>query len=237
MLNFALHKRCATPILILFGMLCVGGCAPSYYQKKIDESNQRAEELEAENERKNEMIAQLTAEVIEKTEVNRLLHEELDQTRDVLEYAEKQFISLEKGLQQHETKASAVAALAEARLAYDKRIRQDPSSGRFANVRQAKVKIRKSDEMLDANRYAASVYFANRAIRLLGEAGDPRNRIVIVAVENANIRSGPGLQHDVLDSLPLGTVLIRMGNESSWYRVKTKSGVSGWIHESVTIAR
>ena len=159
---------------------------------------------------------------------------ELERTREYLDYAEAQFISLERGLQSRESKASAVATLAEAKLAYDKRIREDRLAGKLRNVQQAKAKIAKSEELLTQKRYAAAVYFAKRAKRLLET--EERTIIHIVSVGQANLRRGPGLKHDVLHRLTLGTVVIQTGAQSNWYQVKTRDGKKGWIHQSVTAA-
>jgi uncharacterized protein YgiM (DUF1202 family) len=158
---------------------------------------------------------------------------ELARTRDVLELAEKQFISLERGLQNNETKASAVAALAEAKLAYDATVRADPEAGNLAVVQQAEKKITTSDQLLSQQRYAASVYFARRAMRLLRDKGVKQN-IRIVAVDHANFRQGPGMEYEVLGRFAMGTLLFEIGSNSSWYRVETADGRAGWIHSSVT---
>lgn len=184
----------------------------------------------------NDLIVKLTADVESQSVNIEFLEAELRRTRDVLEYAEAQFISLEKGLQSHETKASAVAALAEARLAYDKRLREDPKAARLSNVRQARERIEKSDELIPQRRFAAAVYFARRAVRLLHEA-PPKRDFLIVSVNQANMRGGPGLAYGVVEQLTIGTVLIRMEKNSPWYKVKTRDGDAGWIHESVVVAR
>ncbi len=190
--------------------------------------------LEKDLAAKNEKIVKLTAASAKHIETIRSLEKELQRTREYLEYAEEQFISLERGLQSQESKASAVATLAEAKLAYDKRLREDAKAHTLANVRQAKDKIQKSEELLPQKRYAASVYFARRAIRLLKTA--PQTIIHIIAVNQANLRRGPGLKFDVVHHLALGTVLIQTDDDKDWYQVKTRDGKLGWIHQSVTVA-
>jgi uncharacterized protein YgiM (DUF1202 family) len=190
--------------------------------------------LENEIDEKNDKIVKLTATSEAQLETIRSLRAELERTREYLEYAEAQFISLERGLQSQESKASAVATLAEAKLAYDKRIREDAAAGNLGNVRQARGKIAKSEELLTQKRYAASVYFAKRAKRLLET--EERTVIHVVSVHQANLRRGPGLKHRILHRLTLGTVLVQTGAESDWYEVKTKGGVKGWVHQSVTTA-
>lgn len=52
-----------------------------------------------------------------------------------------------------------------------------------------------------------------------------------VRVETANVRSGPGLTFDRIAQLEQGTELIITGrnSNSSWFRVRTLDGVSGWM--------
>lgn len=185
---------------------------------------------------KNAALVKLTSQLQKDEETNRALQAELDLTREVLEYAERQFISLEKGLQSHETKASAVAALAEARLAYDKIVRTDPKAAQQNHIRDALEKIEKSDEMVLKQRYAASVYFARRAMRLIEERPQSGG-IRVISVDQANVRKGPGMQYDVIAMVDIGTILVEIEHQSPWLRVETKGGLEGWVHESVTALR
>jgi hypothetical protein len=199
----------------------------------LEECERQRQEL---NEKK-ETILQLTADLEKHLEANNRLQGELDHTRSTLEYAERQFISLEQGLQTNQTKASAVAVLAEARLAYDKIVREDPQAVKRANMRQALEKLEQSDQLLPTGRYAASVYFAKRAIRLIEEHEAEQQRVRIISVDKANLRKGPGLKYSVVAKITLGTVLVEVENRSPWYKIETRAGLSGWIHESVTIVR
>jgi DNA repair exonuclease SbcCD ATPase subunit len=194
---------------------------------------ERVEKQREQLHQQNESLQALTGQL---EEGNRHLQSELQHTRAVLEYVERQFVSLEQGLQSYETKASAVAALAEARLAYDKLIREDPDAKKRPAVVEALEKLQKSDEMIPKQRYAASVYFAKRALRLLEEHSKGGN-VRIVTVNNANMREGPGLDFNVISRMTLGTVLIELEHQSQWYRVETEAGLSGWVHESVTALR
>jgi hypothetical protein len=187
-------------------------------------------------EKKKEAILKLTADLEKHIEANGYLQSELEHTQSVLEYAERQFISLEQGLQTNQTKASAVAVQAEARLAYDKVVREDPLAKNRSNVKGALEKLQRSDQLLPTGRYAASVYFAKRAIRLLEEHED-EHLIRIISVEKANLRNGPGLDYNVVAKMPLGTVLVELENRAPWYKIETRTGVSGWVHESVTVIR
>lgn len=210
-------------------MLCLGGCAaiarhpasgalPDSIATRLDDCDRLQKQLDTQNE----IILKLTADV--------------ESLGEMLEYAERQFIRLERGLQNNETKASAVAALAEAQLAYDAEIRRDPRVESHSVIQQAAEKISTSDRLLSQNRYAASVYFSRKALRLVHDK-EARRSVRIVAVDQANIRIGPGLEYDVVSQVALGTVLFELGSDSLWYQVETADGKSGWVHKSVTLAR
>jgi hypothetical protein len=157
------------------------------------------EVVQEKNERLNLAVARLTTQLDD-------LRSALADSKADLEYVEKQFISLERRLQSHETKASAVAALAEAKLACDKFARDNPALKRTRPVLQAKQKLHQSDRLLHENRYAAAVYFAKRSMRLLEEKEDARS-IRIVSVNRANMRKGPGMEFDVVGQVTFGMVI------------------------------
>lgn len=185
---------------------------------------------------KNALILKLTAESESYAENLRYLEAELRQSREALESAEKQFISADIGLQSSETKASAVAALAEARLAYDRTLRENPDAGALANVQMAREKVRQGEDQLSRERFASSVYFAKRAVTLLEESPS-RKMVRIISVDQANMRRGPGLEYDVIERLVMGTVLYESKSINNWHKVRTRDGLEGWVHASVTAAR
>ena len=229
----ATHLRIQT--LAKFGALTLALlCTPACSFMAAGGSNTDVSRFEKDIAEKNAKIVKLTGTSEAQLETIRSLQTELERTHEYLEYAEAQFISLERGLQSQESKASAVATLAEATLAYERRVREDPTADKLGNVRHARGKIAKSEELLTQKRYAAAVYFAKRAKRLLET--EERTIIHVVSVNQANLRRGPGLKHRVVDRLPLGTVLVQTGTESNWYEVKTRDGKKGWVHESVTVA-
>jgi uncharacterized protein (DUF3084 family) len=192
--------------------------------------------LRAELDDKKEAILQLTGEVEKKAAAATYMEEQLERTREVLEYAERQFISLERGLQSYETKASAVAALAEAKLSFDKTLRNQPFARNMVNVQQAREKIKESDILLSQKRYAASVYFSKRAIRLLEETRSQES-VRIVSADDVNMHTGPGREYEVIARLDVGTVLIQVDYDAPWLRVETRGGQAGWVHESLTVSQ
>ena len=225
-------KLCLIVCTMLAAVGCTSGARRSSTSQALPDSRafpdsivailRDCERLRKELDTRNEIILKLTSDI--------------DRLGEVLEYAERQFISLERGLQNNETKASAVAALAEAKLAHNATLREDPKTHDLDVIQQSRGKIETSDKLLSQNRYAASVYFAKKALRLINDK-DVRRNVRIIAVDYANIRRGPGMEYEVLAQLALGTVLFELGSDSSWYQVETVDGKAGWVHRSVTLTR
>jgi len=184
-------------------------------------------ELERELRKQQSRVLRLSAEV-------QYLEAELTRTRELIEQVERQFITFERNLQTNETRASAVASIAEARLAYDKMaIAGDKSPANDDLIRMALAKIEASDDLLAKKRYNGSVYFSRRALRLLSDEQE-RRFMRVVSVDNANIRRGPGMNYDVIAHLAMGTTLFQLDTKNEWVKIQTRNGVKGWIHTSVT---
>lgn len=218
--------------VVVCTMLWISGCSQMGASQPVSEPVDLAP-LEEELKSKDLTITKLRAEVETLKATRGFVMEELERTRRDLEYVEKQFISLERGLQSHESKASAVAALAEAKLALDKILRENPSAHNLPYIQLAKETIDRSDQLLLAKRYAASVYFAKRALRVPGNQHVSKT-IRVVSARKANMRSGPGVNYDVVLQLNRGTVLIELGSSGAWRRVEIKTGEAGWVHKTLT---
>ena len=48
-------------------------------------------------------------------------------------------------------------------------------------------------------------------------------------IVGANMRTGPGLEFDILDVLSQGTIVTLNGKRGQWYRVITPNGNNGWM--------
>lgn len=51
----------------------------------------------------------------------------------------------------------------------------------------------------------------------------------IVKSKTANIRSGPGTKHRIVGKASYGDVLKTLSRRGSWARVRSESGVVGWV--------
>ena len=50
-----------------------------------------------------------------------------------------------------------------------------------------------------------------------------------VAVEVANVRSGPGLDYDKVGKLPSGVIVTLIERKADWFKVRSPAGATGWM--------
>jgi hypothetical protein len=241
----------ASSLCILLCAQIITGCQSSAGRgagadASFDPSSGNVSELKKENARLKSLVesqdldlAKLRAEYQREEELNLLLKEDIEQLKFELSKVEQQFISFEQRLYTKETKASAVAAIAEAQLLFDKLRESESPPLDSLTISEVTTRLETSDEMVRKKQYTAAVYYARRAIRTLNQVDRRRTmaladgdaRIIVVSV--ANLREGPGPDYDVIAQLSYGTVIVQTDVIDDWSKVRTKSGVSGWIHKSL----
>ena len=200
------------------------------------EGDANAPALRAAIEAQTLETARRQAELDQANERIRLLQEELAATRSDLKFVERQFVLFERRLTNEETKASAVSAVAEVRLLRDKLQVDRPLDE--DTLKEVEARLAAAGVLIDKRKYAAAVYYANRAMRPLNHAERVRNAFIegdalIVAVSSANLRQGPGGKFDVLTQLTYGTAVVQLGKQAQWMKVRTRDGRIGWIHTSL----
>ena len=184
-------------------------------------------------------IAKLRAENRRQVEMNKLLTDELENMKNDLDRVENQFVSLEKRLRLKETKASAVASVAEAQLLFEKMLESGADVLDSLTVSEVTAKLKTSDEMIKKRNYAAAVYFSNRTMRILNQTERRMNVVMtdgdsrIIAVSLANVRSGPGSGYEIIEKLNYGTVIVQIDTNANWSKIRTKDGTAGWVHKSL----
>ena len=56
----------------------------------------------------------------------------------------------------------------------------------------------------------------------------PEN-LAIVAVDSANVRSGPSISASVIDQVRYGTELQIIGQSADWFKIKLPDQREGWV--------
>lgn len=183
-------------------------------------------------------LAKTRAELAQRDEIIAGVRADLESTRSDLNYAERQFVTIERGLMREESRASAVSAIAEVRLLRERVIKSDTTA--YARELSAQVDkfIQTADRLVTKQNYTAAVYYANRATRMLHRTDRRMLREVVgpalvVSVSRANLRGGPSSKYDVLGHLDYGVVVTQLELKGEWYHVRTRSGTDGWVHRSL----
>jgi hypothetical protein len=180
--------------------------------------------------------ARAEIEVYRRAEAERteFFEREISRLRDDLAKAEASIVAMESGLRGSQSRADAVSALAEARIALDRLSRAVP--WRPDRVEEARAKLAEARRQLDADHIGSAVFFASRAQGITDSldreaqlvAGWPGRRLV--GAPRVNLRAGPSRDHPVLAVLVIETPLLLERDESDWALVRTPSGQVGWVH-------
>ncbi len=60
-----------------------------------------------------------------------------------------------------------------------------------------------------------------------------KSKTVIVRVETANMRSGPGKDNDVIATVRKGVVFKPVDRRGNWVKVSYKGDITGWIYKTL----
>ena len=179
------------------------------------------------------------SEVYRRAEEGR--HEDLEREHERLKadlhQAEEAMVAIESGQRGDHTRANAVSAIAEARIALERAGRR--ASWRADEIREAEGKLEAADRQLRAGHFGSAVFFASRAqrvadalhreARLVESSGNVR----FVRVRRLNLRAEPSKAGSVLVVLPQGTPVFSERAEGDWALVRTADGKVGWVFASL----
>lgn len=142
-----------------------------------------------------------------------------------LEEAEASIIAIESGLRGELSRADAVSAVAEARIAVDRSA--DAAPWQDAQIREAREKVEEADRQLHEGRIGSAIFFASRAQRvsqdLLKEAAtvSSSQNVRFVSGRRVNLREGPSTKDRVLTTLTQGQPVFSERDQGRWILVST----------------
>ena len=202
----------AAATALAFGSACQTTCPPS----SSDGSEFRAEveSLSTQLDKQNRIIARLRMD---------------------LQQAEEALISAESGLASNVSRADAVSALAEARIAVERARGVAPWRGQA--IDEASAKLDESDRQIQHENFGGAIFFASRAERMAvsleqeGRAAAKAANVLWIRSERANLRSGPSTRHRVVLTLDEQTPVFHQRTQGKWALVRTPTGQLGWIYE------
>ena len=175
------------------------------------------------------------------TERSEFFEREVQRLRADLRQAEQSIVALESGLRDFHSRADAVSALAEARIALERVSRSVP--WRADRVREARGKLREASRQLEAGHVGAAVFFASRAQRITQSLRAEARQVSLwserrtIRAEKVHLRAGPSTSHRVLEVLLQETPVFPERSAEGWTLVRTPDGRVGWIHASLLAGR
>ncbi len=168
-----------------------------------------------------------------------------------LDAARQEVVRTMAKLQSQASRAEAAAGIAEAEVAVQSlRGAGGRGSGELA---QSESILRSSSAEFNNENYGGALYLATQA-RTIARAGESRLRggtgrsmqqgEVLFAVpvplrssRRSNVRSGPGLNHDVVYTLDEGAGVIGHSYTTQWVRIVDGQGREGWIFHTLVESR
>ena len=177
--------------------------------------------------------------VYQRAEVERseFFEREVERLRADLRQAEESIVALESGLRGFHSRADAVSAVAEARIALARVSRTVP--WRSGSVADARSKIEEAASQLDAGHVGAAVFFASRAQRITdglraeAELVSAWSEKRWIHGSRVRLRAGPSTAHRVVDILIDRTPVFPERSLQDWTLVRTPDGRVGWVHASL----
>jgi hypothetical protein len=167
-------------------------------------------------------------------ERSRWLEREVDRLRADLRQAEDAMVAIESGQRGDQTRANAVSAIAEARIAVERAARQAP--WRADDVQEAQRKLEEADRQLQSGHFGSAVFFASRASRIAAALGRDGRQVAearnvrFVSAKQLNLRAEPSKEASVIARLAKGTPVFSERVEGEWTLVRTPQGQVGWVY-------
>jgi hypothetical protein len=183
--------------------------------------------------------AEIDAAILERAQTERreYLEREVARLRADLQQAEDSIVALESGLRGTHSRADAVSALAEERVALERVTKRVP--WRSDRIAEARAKLEEADRQLAADHLSAAMFFAARGQRTIEALQAEAQRVakwskrVVIRAERVNLRSAPSEQATVVEVLARETPLFPERSLPDWTLVHTPDGRIGWVHRAL----
>ena len=235
---------------------------PPLPTQALDDLNARNRALEEELADSNtenlvltKRIADLEIALLQKTAQTNELERRVSAQQKRLDDAITEVVRTKSKLRSIESKAEAASTIAEAEIAVktmQSRIETDDREAMAALEKARRLRAKRAVEF-KARNYGGALYLAvqskaqvNAGDRVLPsggtialEAGETAfdQALPLTLTKNTNLRAGPDLDQAILATLKRGTAVVGYGYKENWIRVSTEAGLTGWVYQSLVMAR
>ncbi|BBO78027.1 hypothetical protein DSCW_54440 [Desulfosarcina widdelii] len=218
-------------------------------QKDLVSSRSEIEDLER-------RVADLEIQLLQKEALNIELQRRAVLRQQRLDSAITEVVRTKSKLRTVESKAEAASTIAEAEIAVkslQSRIDNDENKDQIEVLEKAKRLLGQSTAEFKARNFGGALYLAVQSKNQVASVGgqfqgrDEGDRLIgetafahplrLKVIKNTNLRTGPGLNYKVSNTLKSGTVIVGHGYKENWIRIDTENDQTGWVHQSLVTAR
>jgi hypothetical protein len=158
-------------------------------------------------------------------------------------------------LRSMESKAEAASTIAEAEIAF-KALQNQAASFDWVALDEIAITehlLEMSAQEFNTQNYGGALYLANQAKGRVRTAQDHLSSMAntsaspgedsfaqplpLKVLKKSNLRSGPGLEHEIVAELEKGTLIVGLSHKGTWIQVKAPGEMSGWIYRPLVGAR
>lgn len=203
----------------------------------------------------NRRIADLEIALLQSSALVNDLERRVGSQQEQLDDAITEVVRTKSKLRSLESKAEAASTIAEAEIAVRSMKNRNEVEDREASdaLEKAQRLLEQSSLEFKAGNYGGALYLAVQS-KSQANTGESRphskdQRITqagekafeqilpLALTKNTNLRAGPDLKQKVLATLKQGTPVVGYGYKENWIRVGTDAGMTGWVHQSLVMAR
>lgn len=154
-----------------------------------------------------------------------------------------------------ESKAEAASTIAEAEIAF-KALQSRAASYDWVTLDEIAIAehlLQMSSDEFNAQNYGGALYLANQAkgrvrtaqerLSSMANTSPPPGEgsfvqpLPLKVLKKSNLRSGPGLEHEIVAELEKGTLIVGLSHKGRWIQVKAPKEMTGWVYRPLVGAR